>query len=231
MPSEPCGPGCDGNARCSVRKPSVSLSVQIGSVNDAYGAAGDVDGIQLGGVTVGSVTTGILWTGNVLTPIGFTGGDDDYGQWNWTQLDTDFHKRLKGGVWETSVLNNTQPPTSISGITCLDNSYPYNLWYAANGTDQNEGDSPSEALDNDTSIMEIDVLDSFQDYMMYLPPGEDSAVVPLKRIKWFWQAKCVQSGGLWATSYKDAQWSFDGDFPDHPVWNIDLLNNALGYAP
>ena len=62
---------------------------------------------------------------------------------------------------------------------------------------------------------------------MYLPPGSDSVVVPLKRVDWFWQFDAIQSGGTWTLSGADAQWSFGEDFPDHPEWEGYIGMNSL----
>ena len=220
-----------------LEKPSAELSVQIGSVVDD-GNASNPSGITL--ALPGYVgTVGIKWTGNILTPSGFD-GYEDVGQWNWTQLVISKRQQIINGQVQQVALDNTDPATSIFGVQCLDNFYPYadtDGWYPADGTDNGNSDAPNAPFTSDASVTQIDTLDSFHDYLMYLPPHNnvvppsDSVVVPLKETSWFWQGQGLQAGGIWTTSNKNAQWGFDGDFPDHPVWTFPLINDEVVFAP
>ena len=211
-----------------LEKPSAELSVEIGSVVD-FGDPNDPSGILL--AFPGRTDKGISWTGNILTPIGFC-LYEDVGQWNWTQLAVPGRQEVQNGQVKKMMLDSTYPSTPIYGVECLDNSYPYaGEWYPADGTDNGSSDSPGQPFSSDASITEFDVMDVFHDYLMYQPPGSDSVVVPLKKVTWFWQGKGTQTGGIWSTSNKNAQWGFDGDFPDHPLWTIQLLNDLTSFGP
>lgn len=209
-----------------LEKPSAELSVDIGNV-ESKGSYVQLIRNEAG--AGGGNAVGIQWTGQVLTPSGFSDGNGDLGQWNWTQLITQQRKRLYLGSWEFMKSHTVTPPDTY-GLEFLDGEYPYgSFWYPADDTPNGNADSPLESLPNDPDYTEVNAHDSFRDYFMYLPPGSDSVVVPLKRVNWYWQFDATQSGGTWSLSGVDAQWSFDGDFPDHPVWGGYLGMGSLYY--
>lgn len=233
-------------------KPSSEVAVEIGSVQDE-GDLSNPYGMILTGLSLpnnpGIHDIGIRWTNNVLTPIVFSTPAPnildptavDPGQWNWTQLTIPGRQIIDGGVTEQIALMNTTPPTKIYGLECLDNVYPYSTsvgqpfgsdgWYPADNSPNGDSDAPEQTFPFSASVTEVNVLDSFRDYLMYLPPGGNSVVVPLKRVKWFWKGNGSQSDNVWSTSGEDAQWSFDGDFPDHPEWNFAYVNNSSNFVP
>lgn len=103
---------------------------------------------------------------------------------------------------------------NTGGAYWLDNSAPYGTgggWSSTAKSSPNGDpypvdidDTPSIAFLWDTTY--IYVRDIFQDYLMYLPPGEFSQWVPLERMTWGWNV--------------DNQWNFTGWYPNpaNQVW-------------
>ena len=215
-------------------KPSVELAIQMGTVDDLPDSPNpsyvELRRLYKNEILPDSDAAGIEWTGNVLTPIVYN-GYEDVGQWNWTQLVTSMRQVQAGAVWEKIAVGAWGNYKSVYGVQGLDGTYPYAYWYPADGTDNGNADSPNQLLDSTYNV--VSVNDSFQDYLMYLPPGSNSVVVPLKETDWFWQAHATNSAGVWATSNKNAQWGFGNDFPDHPVWTWAMPTNPtlITYIP
>ena len=96
------------------------------------------------------------------------------------------------GVYWQFAVNMTTPATIINGTSVLDGNYPYGyFWYPSNGVAAGNADSPYQPLDASTAIREYDVSDSFNDYLMYLPPGPGSLPVPMKRSGWYWNFQAL----------------------------------------
>lgn len=173
-------------------------------------------------------TPGLVFECSVTTPEGFVYGNDS-GAWNWTQLVTPFEKRKRDGVWKEIGMSIPPPTRSIYGRLCLDNTYPYSDWYDANGVFDGSNDSPYDPLEEDPLVTAKDLLDSFECWFMYLPPGDGSVPVPLKKVVWNWEFHAVKSSGAWTVSGTMAQRTFDEDYPPHPEWDIVLKNEGMTY--
>jgi hypothetical protein len=226
------GLDCNLSRTATVLRPdSIQLGVQIGSVTPFWNNPRETGYVQLTRLAAppGSGNTeGMRFDGYVsynTTDFG-TGG-----KWGVVQLITPNDQRKSGSTWQT--LHQTYPaPTgtvSINGLQCLDNSYPYAYWFNANVWDY-QADSPGEPMEA-APIMAKDLIDSFQDTMMFIPPGGGSEPVPVKNWGWFWEFHDTRTGTLWndPLTGANAQWGFGADFPAFPIWTRRLVNSWLVY--
>ena len=217
----------------TVEKPSALLDVAIGSVTDLPTST-NPNGVQLQQFYTypqSGNAEGISWNGTLTTPAAYvTAGN--YGSWNWTQLITAQRQQKNNGVYWQFAVNTTTPATVINGISVLDGSYPYGyFWYPSDGTRTGNADSPYQPLDSSVTIREYDVSDSFNDYLMYLPPGSGSLPVAMKRSSWYWDFQALKDPtNAWSTSGKNAQWGFVGDFPAFPTWSFNAAIGHLVYV-
>ena len=212
---------------CYVDKPSNTLAVYIGSVQgiDSHGNYNpNPVAIQLQGATDPNSpysVSGILWDGTVTTPTSYGSG----GGWNYTQLITPH--RLKRIVGVDHLL-------FPDGQQVLDSTFGYEPEYFSDtpnlypdGSNQVEGDSPGQEFYGGSYI---EVLESFETYTLYTPPGAGSQLVPLKNLNWYWQAQAhPDSSGIYVVSNTDAEWSFEDDFPTHPMWTDNVA--PLTFVP
>lgn len=224
-------------------KPSTVLDVYIGSVTDLPTSTNPTT-VQLQQTYFPSISAdadGIEWRGTITTPAQYVpSANPDYGKWNWTQLITASRQLKYDDVyWQLAVKitnNNTTTTKPINGIQVLDGGYPYDginggFWYPADGTRDGNSDSPYNDLSSDTNIRAYDIRDSFNDYLMYLPPGNGSVVVPLKETDWYWEVHATKdTSNAWSTFGENAQWSFGADFPKFPTWTMSAPVGSLTYA-
>jgi len=217
----------------TIEKPSAVLDVSCGSVTDLPTATNPT-GVQLQQIYTypqSGSAEGISWSGTITTPAAYvTSGN--YGSWNWTQLITAQRQQKNNGVYWQFAVNTTTPATIINGMSVLDGNYPYGyFWYPSNGVAAGNADSPYQPLDASTAIREYDVSDSFNDYLMYLPPGSGSLPVPMKRSSWYWDFQALKdNSNNWSTSGMNAQWGFVGDFPAFPTWTFCATIGHLVYV-
>ena len=169
---------------------------------------------------------GILWNGYVTTSTASPnpwGGD---GVWEYVQKVQGNRHRVNQGVSQENEENSPDEK--------LDGEYPYSTDVStvtpADGRLGRSGDEPSETLLS--TMTELEVGEHFGTWMMYCPPGNDSAFVPLKKIKWNWYGKAQKpSSRGWLTTdliASDSGWQSDGDFPIFPEWNA-YSGPRLGY--
>ncbi len=207
---------------CGVEKPFNSLKAYIGTTQAV--PLTDPSSIALQGAQVSDGTPlyqGIAWIGEVTTPTEF--GTD--GGWNYTQTVAAHRVLQTPGVTHNNSLN---------GIRVLDTHFGYaprnHALYPADGSEQTSGDSPDEPFAQDGEVLTgVQINDSFVTYTLYMPPGIDSAFVPLKNLHWFWHgaASPDNTTGVWSVSGAGSGWEFVADFPGHPVWEKLYLNGQL----
>jgi len=211
----------------SIKPDSISLGVTIGSPTVTNTSTG-------GAWKIVTLTPPMEYSGKVVTTAGF-GGD---GVWSIVQLVTQDRQRKYLTNWQQLFEDiSTSPVTkqAMNGTLSLDNTFPYDIWYTSYASDsvmvnyyQGSQDYPSQELEANTDIKAYDVLDSFDDYMMYLPPGAGSLPVPLKKYKWYWELHATRdSSNVWQVTGTNAQWSFNSDFPEFPLWGVQSLNDKL----
>lgn len=220
---------------CKSQRPdSVTLGVWIGTTTPLP-AGGPYDYVRLqdavlpGGVLV---EPGMVFECSVTTPEDFMNAFGGWGEWNWTQLVIPGRKRKRDGIWTEIGMTYPPPTHSIYGLQCLDTVYPYNhpRTFYANGVKDWESDTPGQPLEADDPLVTAwDVLDSFDCWLMYLPPGDGSVAVPLKKVDWYWEFDATKSSGAWTVSGTAAQWSPGADYPPHPEWTFAVDANYITY--
>ena len=161
-----------------------------------------------GGQTLVAYPTGInvhgeTWNCHVLTPALFGGG----GSCNFSQLITPgrSHTYSTGSVSCTengkSGLDTLSPYSAESGD-------PYtvgtgaNAGWPADNSSHRTGDSPSTGL-SDPKLgvcASVSITESFNTFLMYLPPGSDVQPVPLHEVDWNWNATVSEPPGGWASA-------------------------------
>ncbi len=162
-----------------------------------------------------SPVIGINWTGNATSPSGYGSG----GGWLYLQL-------------ITLGSNRFTPPTTTESEQCgsgttwwtngLDSTYPYeplddgvNSLFSS-GTDGFAEDHPNFALD--APATSYTASQSFEDYMMFLPPGAGSQLVPLKKFTWSWGGLASWNGTAWSLSSPSHSSTTPVDYPPFPDW-------------
>lgn len=163
--------------------PYYSMGANVGPV----GIYGDI--LRAGGPTLDP--PGIRFVGAVGTPALFQ--PIGVGKWEFVQLCNLLHQQWS---W-FSPLPNT---SSTGGSFWLDNQCPYDTPSSAGSTANNPlsdetSDSPQMTLFS--WAVHAKAQDSFQMFMLYLPPGFDVQWAPLARLDWQWNADASKSGSLW----------------------------------
>ena len=166
----------------TIEKPSNSLNIVIGSVNPEPGYPSPPTFVELEQYPQSQPSgsaCGLQFFGTITTPAAYV-ASGDYGLWNWTQIIKASRLMKNNGVYWQFAVQTTNPSatTKINNWPILDGSYPYSGWYPPNGNTYNNADSPWQGLDSSTAIREYDVSDSFQDFLMYQPPGVNSLPFP-----------------------------------------------------
>jgi hypothetical protein len=220
----------------TIEKPSDQLNIVIGSVNAEPGLPFGtpptfVELEQYPQTTPSPNACGIQFQGTITTPAAYV-LSNDYGQWNWTQLVTTSRQEKNNGTYWQFAIKTNNSTTIINGRQVLDGGYPYGSWYSANGVQDGNTDSPVQDLSSDPAIREYDVSDSFDDYLMYQPPGANSLPVPLKETDWYWTFQALKNASnVWSVSGRNAYWGFVADFPAFPTWNLYAPDGCLTYVP
>lgn len=167
---------------------------------------------------------GIEWIGDIETPSVFGGG----GSWAIVQLITPGRER-DGLVPFDTRPEPGLPAIPINGLQGLDKVFPYPGFppysdgiYPADGTPRSSNDNPQEPVIIGLLYNHwVDVLDSFDTYYFYKPPGTYSQWVPLRKLDWYWEsaAHCNAGVATWVWDARGAAWSYSGSFfPPHPEW-------------
>ena len=141
---------------------------------------------------------GITWTATVATPSLFTQNSTQNGTlWNFVQITKPSRYR--------AVTGGSQQPSALNGQYGLDTTYPYEPGpysaafpggYSASTMPSSSSDSPAVFISD--TYQNYQVLDSFQTYIMYSPPGTDTQWVPVWVIEWYWTANDTIPGTSWA---------------------------------
>ena len=164
---------------------------------------------------------GISFTGKVTVPEGWPEG-----KWNWVQVVTT--KRTKvdtEGNTKTFSLNG-QP---LNGQQLVDTTYPYKpiggltTWYDTS-TEHTVYDTPQSGL---TGYVSVDVSDSFEMFIMFLPDGKDSRYVPTKSVTWSWGGLAKLSDGAWSLTSPIQSLGKETDNAKHPEWSENVRNGGF----
>ncbi len=165
---------------------------------------------------------GMNFVGAVGTPALFVTGTAT-GSWLFVQLVNSNHTQWYGF--------SPIPLKSGSQGIALDNAWPYaSIWPAdstANAsTPHSTDDSPDLLLNN--GVNEFLIADTYQMYMMYLPPGNDSQYVPLHRLQWEWNTPDAKNAILlgWLPANASGSVTVDSDlrWETHPTWSRKYTN-------
>jgi len=83
------------------------------------------------------------------------------------------------------------------------------------------------------TVLSYTTTESFQDWLMYRPPGDTSWWVPLDRYSYTWQGKAVAQNGNWVLQNPNgAQIDAHGPlFPPFPEWNLLWTGNFVIVIP
>ena len=140
---------------------------------------------------------GMTWTATITSPSLFTQDVTQNGTlWNFVQTTTPSRYRTpKGG---------SEQPSAVNGQSGLDTTYPYEPGpysatfpggYPASTVPSKSSDSPAAFISD--GFQNYRVLDNFQTYIMYSPPGIDTQWVPVWEINWYWTANDAIPGSSW----------------------------------
>jgi hypothetical protein len=157
----------------NVYTPDSSVTVGQGAPGIFYWPSG----LQLQGWWVGMEPVapppwnGVTWTATVPTPTGFTAGRFQFVQ----KINSWRYEKFSDG---------SQYQANYQGYWVLDTRDPYGgATWITGPVSGSTGDSPGNGL-NDPDIRVSGANDSFQTYLMFMPPGANSQWVPLKMEAW-----------------------------------------------
>lgn len=132
----------------------------------------------------------------------------------WVQIATtdSWYKDTNGFCWQEL------------GQTGLDRDFPY-------GSDPTDQDNPGIVID--ASVTKINVDDNFDMWLMYMPAGDGSIWVPLKKVRWGWQATAKKNGtgsgcSLFTVTNSTVKPISITDSTDHPEWTT-VISSCCTY--
>ena len=218
------GAGLDVNlASPTAASPKVTLgSVQI-NTNDGFIVGGIV--LYLG-PTTNTTYLGVQWETGLTNPALFS--NETGGGWNVVQIihvPTDNRTTTAGAVEKAP----------IQGLTGLDKLYPYmptdTAMWSNDYSLHKFGDTPGQQVDD--NHIQYNITQTFDTYIMYLPPGSDSQWVPFQLSNWGWSATPVNRP---STSWADWPAGTSAGTPtgpsgfsriqNHPVWQKLVVQSS-----
>jgi len=212
--------------KCGVEAPTSTLSLNTGAA--ALDPPNDPTSVHFVGypfVQSGTIySVGVLVDGKAITPPEFT--SFGVGTWQFTQLITPGRRQINPQTGVTTVLRP-------HGQQVLDESFSYAnaAPFDADNLRHNANDSPNQNLPGLPSN-QVEIDDSFVVYLLYKPPGDDSAFVPLKCVGWGWQASVRRNDDDankgWYLASIGSPPSLSQDYPDHPLWTARIDMNDYG---
>lgn len=190
------GHSITGKATFNVIRPEADVIVSSTAQTAADSATGNYE-IHLG--VVGTATPGIKFVRNSLAvPSPFIGST------RWVQVIDSFNF--------SSVDAQTSNPIQYSGVSGLDEKYPYD-------TRVNTEDSPGLELASLKTSMTFDT--TWTMYLMFRPSGADSEWVPLRKVTWRWAFSATEINGVWQatpTAEPRNQTLSVADITNYPTW-------------
>ena len=215
----------------------VNLEVPAWTANNIVGAGyiGIDNGVTsiFAGPTANTLSQGYQngsnWHTYVPIPSDFTGT----GQWQYAQIVTP-------GEYETPV-GGTQKQSTETGLTGLDDVFPYGVLHDTGGSFVTDVDSPNFQVLDAYSAVTLD--DAFATYLMFKPPLAPSAPTSSPQwVQWVCLAESSWNTGLSASRPGSGHWT---DFPatqaigvvglihdfqpftTHPHWNTRIDNTTV----
>ena len=163
---------------------------------------------------------GISFTGKVTVPAGWPKG-----KWRWVQLLTPMDTKV-------DTEGNTKT-FSLNGTKCLDTTYPYKPtgglidWYETN-IEKTDTDTPQQGL---LGFKSVDIKESFQMFIMFLPDGKESRYVPTKSVIWSWGGLAkLSDGGEWSLTSPIQFLDKETDNANHPQWSDNIRQGTYKNA-
>lgn len=212
----------------NVYTPMVCGTVDIGTakiLDSSYIGLGGIESINpqfLGG------EVGIRHEAAVTVPNGFAEG-----HWNYLQMVQPNRHRSEGSsgwhpehnlAWGIDGINPYGAPADATGgHDNFDGSVQY-TWHTGEAPHWIE-DRPASAYvpGGGYNLDEATINDSFQTWVMFLPPGQGSQWVPVMRSDWNFYVKAIRAWTIWRTSsvYPPSSWS-SGFVHNNviPTWNM-----------
>ena len=227
--------------QCTAQRPDVNVPSPIkeGMVL-AVGSGTATGGLVLSGYSDSDLpadmnAVGIKFKASVTTPSAFTGSGAGSGKWVWAQKTTvNTTEVINGSILEVCALGpgNVHQKTNL-----LDGKWPYDhtevgvpAYFAANGSFGIDGDEPG-ITPFDSSASSVSTGDSFETYVMYLPPGEDIQYVPLWKIGWSWSGSATKSGVWTITPVNPPPTPTSASTSVHPEWTNVIASPTFYPAP
>jgi len=170
--------------------------------------------------TAGQVFRGVKFKGKVATPPGWSPGT-----WNYVQL----IKGRRNYMYQGGAKTHLGDGNALK----LDESYPYGNTYPADGQPKDDdscGDTPRDSLtgspppnQQSTARTQIEVHESFETFIMFIPPGLEVREVPLRRATWQWGGT-VSSSNNWTPVAGPESPNSDNsgvEHFEHPQWSAN----------
>ena len=208
------------NTTIDVEKPTSALTANIGatSLNLATGL--------IGLLPANGTSFGIDYTATVTMPNGWP-----QGKWNWVQLVSPSRALTKD--------DGSEKVYSLNGQPVLDTTFPYaplplgdhpgNAGSYQTNTTNLAHDMPDNGLAG-SRLVSINA-EAFQTYVMFLPPGDASRYVPLRKLAWQWSGSAAKLDGIWSLVTADQSVGTSSETSSHPEWVKNVTSGFFEPAP
>jgi len=177
-----------------------------------FGSAQSVDGVD--------------FSCGLQDPTGFSGGG-----WNYVQIVHLGRTRVVSGATQTLALWSQQAGIWTKIVDGLDTIYPYEpsadpnvQTWPANGTAHVSPDNVGEAFESGATSYTVN--ESFDTYVMYLPPGQGSVYVVMHHFGWHWGGQGTLSNGVWTVVPGTPGVAPNEETTTSPFWKV-LFNINL----
>jgi hypothetical protein len=204
--------------KLDVKKPVATFTTTLGT--SALNATSD----RIGLFADADSSAGITYVGNVTVPSGFSEG-----KWNWVQLVTpqrNFEEpsgQKKKWSQNVSQVLDTDYPYEPAPYT----QHPGNAGAYNTNSSHTDSDSPSSPLAG--YVKASTTNESFVMYLMFLPSGEQTRYVPLKKVNWSWSIAVTKAGATWSIDAGSANQSASAaaETDEHPTWSANVRSGSL----
>ena len=136
------------------------------------------------------------------------------GKWHWVQVGTSNRTLTE--------LDGTYKTYSKNDIYGLDTNYPYAPRPSGShptGSEQTTSDIPRILLSGYNART---ADDDFSVYIMFLPDGQASRYVPLKKLDWGWNAEASKDQEGWHMTSSGFYSQDPVDTTGHPEWSVNI---------
>lgn len=204
----------------NIQKPTVTYTRTTGLIR--FTQPGDLSpGFYAGFYAVPGVIGGHGSQTKVEVPVGWP-----QGRWHWVQVGT--------SVRTLTELNGSYKTKTLNGIHGLDTSYPYSpkapastpniiASHTTGAKQEVMSDSPALLL---SGYLARTADDDFTIYVMFLPDGVESRYVPLKKLRWGWDAEVSKDNSGWHITNSSFYSENPEDTSSHPIWSVNLKDGV-----